>query len=502
MAKREPARKEKPGEKEQSRYQRTVHQQDDYLKTSDEGVIHFPGDSTLEKHAALLADARSDRQRASLVTQLQQTHGNAYVQRLLSSRAIQAKLTVSQPGDEYEREADQVAEAVTQTSEIQRQEEEEELLQPKGSEIQRQPLEEEEEEIMAKPASEIQRQEEEEEIMMKPSEIQRQEEEEELLQPKGSEIQRQPLEEEEELLQPKASSDLDLAVSDDLEGRINAASGGGQPLPDSVSASLEPQFGRDFSGVNIHTDTTADELSRQLGAEAFTTGRDVFFREGTYQPETERGKGLIAHELTHVVQQQAVPMVQRKASEEVPDISEATFTAVDTKIKATKYAEALTLLLAAVKASKMADLTNAKCAAKPVIYDSAVGGEGITDYKTWDPVKKEVNGIVIKMGDAAFTSVAWLYSSMMHEYQHLKQFITAPVMKLHLKEFEAYSWEILHAHETGVKKDNTEMKDLGKRLKDQGWDKMDADEQTANQATYDKAIKVIQTATGENGWAP
>ncbi len=313
MAKREPARKEKPGEKEQSRYQRTVHQQDDYLKTSDEGVIHFPGDSTLEKHAALLADARSDRQRASLVTQLQQTHGNAYVQRLLSSRAIQAKLTVSQPGDEYEREADQVAEAVTQTSEIQRQEEEEEIMM-KPSEIQRQ---EEEEELLQPKGSEIQRQpleeEEEEEVMMISSEIQRQEEEEELLQPKGSEMQRQPLEEEEEeimakpaseierqeeeeLLQAQASSDPGLAVPDDLEGRINAARGGGQSLLDSVSASLEPRFGRDLSGVNIHTDTAADELSRQLGAEAFTTGRDVFFREGTYQPETERGKGLIAHE--------------------------------------------------------------------------------------------------------------------------------------------------------------------------------------------------------------
>ena len=88
-----------------------------------------------------------------------------------------------------------------------------------------------------------------------------------------------------------------------LVNSINNARSSGQPLPTSVRESLEPYFRHDFSDVRIHNDAQSDRLSRQLGAEAFTTGKDIFFREGTYQPDSERGKGLIAHELTHVVQQ-------------------------------------------------------------------------------------------------------------------------------------------------------------------------------------------------------
>jgi hypothetical protein len=181
----------------------------DQLKAQDEGIVDFQAEPSLERHTALLTDAHSDRQRTNLVMRLQQSYGNAYVQRLLNPRAVQAKLTINPPDDEYEREADRVAEAVSQTttSEIQRQpmeEEEEELMMKPASEIQRQPMEEEEE-LMMKPASEIQRQpmEEEEELMMKASQIQRQpmeEEEEELMMKPASEIQRQPMEEEEELM--------------------------------------------------------------------------------------------------------------------------------------------------------------------------------------------------------------------------------------------------------------------------------------------------------------
>jgi len=152
---------------------------------------------------------------------------------------------------------------------------------------------------------------------MKTSQVQRQpiEEEEEELMMKTSQIQRQEEEEEEEI-QAKPAGSQPSTVSENLETRINDARGSGQPLPDLVRASLEPQFKHDFSQVRIHTDAEADELSRQLGAEAFTTGHDVFFREGAYQPESESGKGLIAHELTHVVQQQAVPVLQQQATAE------------------------------------------------------------------------------------------------------------------------------------------------------------------------------------------
>jgi len=61
--------------------------------------------------------------------------------------------------------------------------------------------------------------------------------------------------------------------------------------------------GHDLSGVRVHTSPDSDDLNRQLGAKAFTTGQDVFFREGAYDPHSSSGQELIAHELTHVVQQ-------------------------------------------------------------------------------------------------------------------------------------------------------------------------------------------------------
>jgi hypothetical protein len=286
MAQHEQIKREKSEElEEESRHKKKSPQPlYDQLKAPDEGTVDFSVEPSLERHAALLVDTHSDEQRANLVTQLQQSYGNAYVQRLLNSRAVQAKLTVSPPDDEYEIEAERMADAVTQIQgyQIQRQaeeeeEEEEELIQPKivGSQL---------------PAA---------------SQIQRQTEEEE--------------EEEEEALQPKSTGSQFPVVSEDLETRINTARSSGQPLTDSVRASLEPYFGHDFSQVHIHTDAEADRLSQQLGAEAFTTGHDVFFREGAYQPDSESGKELIAHELTHVVQQKAVPALQRQAAAETAE---------------------------------------------------------------------------------------------------------------------------------------------------------------------------------------
>jgi hypothetical protein len=66
---------------------------------------------------------------------------------------------------------------------------------------------------------------------------------------------------------------------------------------------MEGAFGADFGGVRIHTDARADDLNRALSAKAFTTGQDVFFRSGEYNPGSSSGRELLAHELTHVVQQ-------------------------------------------------------------------------------------------------------------------------------------------------------------------------------------------------------
>ncbi|MBE0430683.1 MAG: DUF4157 domain-containing protein [Dehalococcoidia bacterium] len=257
-------------------------------------IAETPYKPAIDDHSALLAQARSDVQRANLVSQLQQSYGNTYVQRLLSSMAIQAKLTVNTPNDIYEQEADRVADTVTRAiSSVQRQEEEEEELQMKSAtEVQRQ--EEEEEELQMKSAAEVHRQEE--------------EEEEELQMKLTSGVQQQ----EEDLIHQEESAIQGGVISEGLEARINTARGAGRPLPESVRASFEPHFERDFSNVRVHTNPEANELSRQLGAKAFTTSEDIFFRDGTYQPDTDTGRNLLAHELTHVVQQKGTQIRRQK----------------------------------------------------------------------------------------------------------------------------------------------------------------------------------------------
>ena len=88
--------------------------------------------------------------------------------------------------------------------------------------------------------------------------------------------------------------------------------GAGQPLAESERTFFEPRFGRDFSGVRVHTDAHAAELARSVSARAYTIGNDVVFGAGEWSPGTTAGRTLLAHELVHVTQQtEGAPMIQR-----------------------------------------------------------------------------------------------------------------------------------------------------------------------------------------------
>jgi hypothetical protein len=88
-----------------------------------------------------------------------------------------------------------------------------------------------------------------------------------------------------------------------VESAIQRARGGGQPLEAGVQAQMGEALGHDFSRVRVHADAGADTLNRQIQAKAFTTGQDVFFRQGTYNPVSSTGLELLRHELSHVKQQ-------------------------------------------------------------------------------------------------------------------------------------------------------------------------------------------------------
>jgi hypothetical protein len=97
------------------------------------------------------------------------------------------------------------------------------------------------------------------------------------------------------------------ALDDAVAQQIQAKRGGGQPLDESVRRNLEPALGGDFADVRVHTDDEADALNHAVHSEAFTTGMDIFFRSGKYSPASSNGQKLLAHELTHVVQQRSAP---------------------------------------------------------------------------------------------------------------------------------------------------------------------------------------------------
>ncbi|MDB9343303.1 DUF4157 domain-containing protein [Nodularia spumigena CS-586/05] len=211
--------------------------------------------------------------------------------------SIQAKLSIGEPGDRYEQEADRVASVVVQR-----------INAPSstGESVQREAIPEEEDELQMKPLADS---------------IQRQEDDEEELQMKSlaDSIQRVEIDDEEEL-QMKSQVQRREAIgggeaSTDLESSINSARGGGQAIAPNIREPMEVAFGADFSGVKVHTDGQSDQLNRSIQARAFTTGQDVFFRQGEYNPGSRGGQELLAHELTHVVQQNGGRYIDRQSPE-------------------------------------------------------------------------------------------------------------------------------------------------------------------------------------------
>jgi hypothetical protein len=200
------------------------------------------------------------------VLHLQRMIGNQAVQRLIKSGTLQAKLKIGQLGDKYEQEADRVAEQVMRMPDPQ-------TVSSGELHIQR-----------ACPTCE------EEGVRWQPME-------------EEEELQRQPIEEEEEELQAKVTSGHLSEANPNLESHIQSLKGGGQSLSKNDLAFFEPRFVADFSGVRVHSDSKANHLARSINAKAFTVEQDVVSGSGQYSPGSRKGRSLLVHEMTHVVQQ-------------------------------------------------------------------------------------------------------------------------------------------------------------------------------------------------------
>jgi|GEM_PF-1484323 len=104
--------------------------------------------------------------------------------------------------------------------------------------------------------------------------------------------------------------------SSDISSSLSASKGGGSPMDESTSDKMSSGFGADFSSVRVHTDSKAVRMNKQLGSQAFANGSDIYFNEGKYNPDTKSGQHLLAHELTHTVQQGGAGSVVNKKLDE------------------------------------------------------------------------------------------------------------------------------------------------------------------------------------------
>jgi hypothetical protein len=256
---------------------------------------------------------------AGMLMSLQRSHGNRYVQRLLNTTLIQrdcgcgaacpdcgqvaqaeeqdrpslqqksatlpafiqAKLTVSQPGDPYEQEADRVAEEVMRMPEPGTVTSYAPIVQRQA--ISRHSLPREVGQIGRQAATADQPGVDEEEITT------------------------------ESLLSFKEKAGASHDIDADVESQIRAIRGGGEPLSADLKAFFEPRFGVDFSDVRIHTGSAAAETAQKVQARAYTLGSDIAFAPGEFQKDSPESRKLLAHELTHVVQQGSQIMTVMRA---------------------------------------------------------------------------------------------------------------------------------------------------------------------------------------------
>jgi hypothetical protein len=254
--------------KESSQEKKQTENKKSKLKKSTRpgNVLEQQNDSSLRSGMAFENPGLS---RPEDILSLQKQYGNQAV-----SGLIQAKLRVGPVGDHYEQEADRMADRVMSSA------------SPAVPEIQAKKK-------LLKP---VQDSDEEESLMMKP--------------------------------QQGGKGGFDTEA--ELEKRINSKIGGGIKLPGEVRSFMEQRFQQNFSDVRVHADSEAASLNQDLNARAFTRGRDLFFNSGEYQPGTNAGDRLIAHELTHVVQQSggSPAVIQRKEIWEEVGMTEAAWNAL------------------------------------------------------------------------------------------------------------------------------------------------------------------------------
>lgn len=246
---------------------------------------------------------------------------------------IQTKMTVNKPGDKFEQEADNMADRVMRMAtppatatddkaqrqpeeKIQKREEEKIFKAPQVEEKVQKAEEEKvqkaaDERLQKAPADEKLQRHEDEKIMKAAAP------EEKVQKAEDDKVQKAPAADDK--LQRSSAAAAAPAVSSPVQSAIHHKIAGGEPLAADVRAHMEPRFNADFTNVRVHKDPESASLSNQLSARAFTYQNHIFFSRDQYNPGSSEGQHLLAHELTHTIQQGH--SVQRS-----PQVSTATTT--------------------------------------------------------------------------------------------------------------------------------------------------------------------------------
>ncbi|MGS2739383.1 eCIS core domain-containing protein [Sinomicrobium sp. M5D2P17] len=227
---------------------------------------------------------------------------------------VQAKLSVGKADDKYEREADHNADKVVQKLDNPLQHQNHTPFFAASPVVQKKESQDEKElKIQEKPIVEsitplVQKQSQEEQVQEKEEEeIQKQEEEQSLQKQSQADDGNT-----DENTKVQAKADRLTTAPPKMEHNLRHSSGG-QAMNGITRSQMESGFGTDFGNVKIHTDHKAVQMNQKLGAQAFTHGNDIYFNEGKYNPSSRSGKHLLAHELTHTVQQGKGELIQRKS---------------------------------------------------------------------------------------------------------------------------------------------------------------------------------------------
>lgn len=223
--------------------------------------------------------------------------------------AVQMKMTVNRPGDKFEQEADKMADKVmrmpapatpVKDDRLQRQPDEK-LQKKEDDKLQKAPLPDEKVQKAELKDEKVQKKEDDKLQKAPATDEKIQKKDEDKLQKAPAPDEKLQKKEDDKL--QRKSSEGASAVSASTQSAIQNKTTGGQPLSSDVRSYMEPRFKADFSNVRIHSDPESASLSNHLSARAFTYQNHVFFSRDQYQPGTSEGKQLLAHELTHTIQQ-------------------------------------------------------------------------------------------------------------------------------------------------------------------------------------------------------